>query len=215
MKRQLAVTCIVVILLAVGLSGCTSINPDEKKILGKWLLEGIPEGEEDSLIFNFFSNGTFSTTYYIDENSTEQTMWGTYAIADETLALTIEGDYTVTFDYSFSDNDNILTLTNKDGVITVYIRQNQEDATKFIGTWKTYSYLGHIIFYGNGTIKSSYPFPSSWLTYRLETDKIYIMPPDISSKTTPCFNYEFSDDCARLTLSFNGVPFTVLTKCGQ
>ena len=56
MKRQLAVTCIIVILLAVGLSGCTSINPDEKKILGKWLLEGIPEGEKDSLIFNFFSN---------------------------------------------------------------------------------------------------------------------------------------------------------------
>ena len=179
------------------------------------MAEGIPEGEEDSLIFNFFSNGTFSTTYYIDENSTEQTMWGTYTIADETLALTIEEDYTVTFDYSFSDNDNILTLTNKDGAVTVYIRQSQEDTTKFIGTWKTYSHLGCIIFYDNGTIKSSYSSPLSWLTYRLEKDKIYIMPPDSSCKTTPCFNYEFSDDYARLTLSFNGVPFTVLTKCDQ
>lgn len=214
-KRQLAVTFIIVILLAVGLSGCTSINPDEKKILGEWLLDGIPEGEKDSLIFNFFSNGTFSTTYCIDENSTEQTMWGTYTIADEALALTIEEDYTVTFDYSFSDNDNILTLTNKDGVITVYIRQNQEAATKFIGTWKTYSHLGCIIFYDNGTIKSSCSSPSSWLTYRLEKDKIYIMLPDSFCKTIPCFNYEFSDDCVRLTLLSNEAPFIVLTKCGQ
>jgi len=58
MKKQLVIVGITLVLLVVGLSGCNEKSTDEEKILGTWL--GETSGDEETSIFNFFSNGTYS-----------------------------------------------------------------------------------------------------------------------------------------------------------
>ena len=50
---------IIVTLLIIGLSGCVSLEQLKEEILGKWLVGEIPEGEDGSVVFHFFSNGSF------------------------------------------------------------------------------------------------------------------------------------------------------------
>lgn len=56
---------------------------------------------------------TATTTSLFGDVAT-QTMWGTYAITKNTLALEYQGD-TTTLEYSFSNNDNTLTLIGGEG----------------------------------------------------------------------------------------------------
>lgn len=113
MKNQLIIAGIVLISFAVVLSGCTSVRTDDEKILGKWLSGEAPGAESDTLIWNFFSNGSFSLnlTEAGIENST--ITWMTYEIIDGTLIMAL-ADIEIPLNYSFSNNDNTLTFIDKD-----------------------------------------------------------------------------------------------------
>jgi hypothetical protein len=102
-------------LIIIGLSGCVSLDELKEKILGKWLVGDIPEGEDDSVVFHFFSNGSFYVNLTeIDEygNSNTETAWMTYNLTEDKLIMVIE-ENKVFLDYSFSENYTILELTEK------------------------------------------------------------------------------------------------------
>jgi len=76
---------------------------DFDKFIGAW-------GEGETVSITFFSDGTYSSGGD-----------GTFELSDGKLVLTDLGD---TFEYSFSDDDNTLALTNIDtGVVTVLTKQ--------------------------------------------------------------------------------------------
>jgi len=76
---------------------------DFDKFIGAW-------SEEETVSITFFSDGTYSSGGD-----------GTFELSDGKLVLTNLGD---TFEYSFSDDDNTLTLTNIDtGVVTILTKQ--------------------------------------------------------------------------------------------
>jgi len=120
---------VVIFILAVGLSGCTSTEHHKENykelFLGKWLAGDIPEGEDGSVVFNFFSNDSFYVNLTeTDEhgNSSTQTAWMTYNITNDTLIIVVEGNE-VHLGFSFSNNYKTLILTEADGTATVLKRQ--------------------------------------------------------------------------------------------
>jgi hypothetical protein len=127
MKRKIVIVGMALVLLTVVLIGCTSTKTNEEKILGSWITE-ISAGQEETAVFNFFSNGTFSlvVTFLLDDsdvNFTTLTFWDPYTINNEKIVMVIEGK-TEILKYSFSDNDNVLTLLQEDsGESTVLLRQ--------------------------------------------------------------------------------------------
>ena len=125
MSKKIFMVGIIIFLSVNGFSGCIDTENYEEKILGKWLVGSISEGDDDSVIFNFFSNDSFYVNMTeVDEYGapTTQTAWMIYEITDDKFIMTIEGNE-VFLDYSFSDNDQTLTLTEKDGSLTVLTRQ--------------------------------------------------------------------------------------------
>ena len=127
MKRKIVIVGMTLVLLTVVLIGCTSTKTNEEKFLGSWITE-ISAGQEETAVFNFFPNGTFSfvVTFLLNEsdvNFTTLTFWEPYTINDEKIVMVIEGK-TEILEYSFSDNDNVLTLLQEDsGDSTVLLRQ--------------------------------------------------------------------------------------------
>jgi hypothetical protein len=110
MKKQLVIIGISLVLLAVGLSGCTNNNGGgniEDKFVGKWTcLSG------DYLIGNleFYSDGLARTTHIVDAEviSTHSATWevnGDKLIVNET-----DSKIVITYRYTFS-NDQTLVLT--------------------------------------------------------------------------------------------------------
>ena len=127
MKQKLIIVGMAFVLLTVVLSGCTSTKTNEERFLGSWITE-ISMGQEETAAFNFFSNGTFSLVVTIllnesDVNFTTLTFWRTYTISDETISMTIEGGTKEILEYSFSDNDDVLTFVEDNGESTVLLRQ--------------------------------------------------------------------------------------------
>ena len=126
MKQKLIIIGMALVLLTVMLSGCTSTKTNEEKFLGLWITER-SMGQEETAAFNFFSNGTFSlvVTFLLNEsdvNFTALTLWRPYTISDETISMMMEGDNKEILEYSFSDNDNVLTLVEDNGESTVLLR---------------------------------------------------------------------------------------------
>jgi len=109
MKNHLVIIELVVILVCIGLSGCTQVdhtlNYEESKFVGTWLTyEDIACIDLGGRVV-FFSDGTvtlksgFRGKYQVDE--------GNYLI----VHITINGNKTQhLFDYEFSDNGNTLKL---------------------------------------------------------------------------------------------------------
>jgi|WetSurMetagenome_2_1015567.scaffolds.fasta_scaffold01236_3 hypothetical protein len=121
MKKQLILVGIMLLFLIVGLSGCNdnkngSSKINDEKILGLWT-ETIP-GTPLIITMNFITN----ISYY--ESINETRIWGTYTMTDETITLQ-SGGATHTFQYSFSNNENTLTLVQTDNgeVYLVLTRQ--------------------------------------------------------------------------------------------
>ncbi len=91
MKKHLIVIRTAVLLLAVGLSGCIS---DNDKFVGKW------ENSIGFVLYTFYDNGKYEGTV------TE----GTYKIENGKLICESDGGHTVSYHYTFSDDNNILIL---------------------------------------------------------------------------------------------------------
>jgi hypothetical protein len=112
MKKQLHIFGITLLLLTIGLSGCTDNNlsskSNEEKIIGKW--KATFPNTNVTPISNFYINGSFLVTI------AGQTAWATYAMTDDTLAFSVQGSSeTTTLEYTFSNNDNRLTCIEVDG----------------------------------------------------------------------------------------------------
>jgi hypothetical protein len=122
MRKQLVIIGIVTLFVSIGLSGCTDNNNDssklnEEKILGRWT-ETIPN-TPITVIMNFFANRSF----YEGINETTR-IWGTYIMTAKIITLQY-GEVIHIVEYSFSNNDNTLTLneTSNGGVYLVLTKQ--------------------------------------------------------------------------------------------
>jgi hypothetical protein len=109
-KKQFLILGIVVILVCVGLSGCDQINNALKsemdRFIGTWVSSSWQPQQNNTFYapqpHTYFSNGSCSVG----------NVSGTYETKDRKLVETLaNGQITFTWDYSFSNNDTILTLT--------------------------------------------------------------------------------------------------------
>ena len=109
-KKQLIVTGTLVILISVGLSGCNEISnllkSEKDRFIGTWISSNWRPQQNNTLYapqpHTYFSNGSC----LVGDVS------GTYDIKDGKLIETLaNGQLTFTWNYSFSNNDTIITLT--------------------------------------------------------------------------------------------------------
>ena len=98
MKKQSVILGIAVLLICIGLSGCNEQSSEENKFLGTWI-------DNTGEITIFHEDGT--TTSILDD--LQET--GTWKLENDRLIITFLG-LILTFDYSFSNNDKTLTITN-------------------------------------------------------------------------------------------------------
>jgi len=116
---------IISLLLIITFSGCLDNDTNEydytEKILGKWLSNDIPEGEDGSIVFNFLINNTFFinlTEKNDNGNYSTQTTSLKYNITKENLTMFI-AEEKVILNYSFSDNFRTLTIKESNGTPTI------------------------------------------------------------------------------------------------
>ena len=124
MEKKSALVWMTLILLIILLIGCVSTKTSEEKILGSWITER-SVGQEETAVFTFFPNGTFSLEIKVNESNGDfitYTIWETYTITDEKLVMILEGE-TEILEYFFSNNDNTLTLIEDNGESTILFRQ--------------------------------------------------------------------------------------------
>jgi len=118
-KKQLLIVGITVLLVCIGLSGCTdtnnSVDNNEYSFVGTWLGETIKSEKLVEQTITYFSNGTFSNDIFGN---------GTYEINNSKLVMAYYGTGNITYDYSFSDDGNTLTLT-KTGTINSEVLTKQ------------------------------------------------------------------------------------------
>lgn len=96
MKIKLISIGIIALLLIVGLSGCTQqTDKSDQSFIGSWRGKGIKH-----MKFSSDNSCVFSGMDY------------TWSISNQQLTLKSSNGAEVTYDYSFSDDYNTLTLTN-------------------------------------------------------------------------------------------------------
>jgi hypothetical protein len=116
MKKQLVIIGITLLLLAVVLSGCNQVsNPqksDKDKFVGTW-------------IENTNSTPKSRITFFFDGTFVNPAASGTWELKDGKLVMVTiaEGQIeTNVCDYTFSNNDNTMTLTDKYGTIQSFTK---------------------------------------------------------------------------------------------
>ena len=99
MKKQFVIIGILVLLVCIGLSGCNQsiIKTEKDRFVGAWKIIN----STTNWTYNFFSNGTFN----------EGIFQGNYEIKDGKLVMNYSEGMGITYNYSFSNSDKILTLT--------------------------------------------------------------------------------------------------------
>ena len=128
MKKQLLIVGITIVLIVVGLSGCTDKKTvsDSDKVVGTWIrtLEITEDPETTELIvpvqlMTLNSDGTYISTVVPGSGTTDE---GNWSIEDGKFIITHGED--IAYDYEFSDGDNILTLEIPlEGVYWVFNKQ--------------------------------------------------------------------------------------------
>jgi len=117
MKKQLIIVGIIILLVAVGLSGCTETTTKTEidRFVGTW------ETSSGFSPFNNISSFMGSTTFY--KNGTGKSDFSDslpeqfiYNILDGkiTIALLNFEELSIEYNYSFSENDTRLTFTNNE-----------------------------------------------------------------------------------------------------
>lgn len=103
MKKQIIILGIIILFIAVGLTGCfDSDNKELKKFVGAWRYGTSPLSGS----LTFFSNGT--GIYKID--------YAEWKIENGRLVIFLpKRDETLKFDYEFLDDDQTLILTDDTG----------------------------------------------------------------------------------------------------
>ena len=117
MKHQLVIIGLVVVLFCIGLSGCDQINnvlkSEKDRFIGTWKSGNWPQN--DTTIPQ-------PHTYDSDGSCSVGNVSGTYETKDGKLVETLaNGQITFTWDYSFSNNDSKLTLTQVGTTLTLVL----------------------------------------------------------------------------------------------
>ena len=126
MMKQLVFIGIVVILVCVSFSGCNSTpsTPGEK-VIGKWKSttynNGVIFKYNPYRNYTFFSNGTYCRNIPGSINK-----WcSNYTITDTQLILTAGGGNKDIFEYTFSNENRTLELTDVNNSSLTYILEKQ------------------------------------------------------------------------------------------
>ena len=107
MEKQLVIVGIIVLLIAVGLSGCTNPLSDKSKFVGAWSgTYQLPPLSNLPVSITFLSDGTYSASFFSGSES------GTWDITDGKLVKTAGSNPTLVYTYSFSNNDKSVTVTS-------------------------------------------------------------------------------------------------------
>jgi hypothetical protein len=121
MKKQLVIIGIIVLLVSVGLSGCstpeqtTGPNPEDL-IIGTWYYDA----EGTKVNFIFYENHSMCVSYG------GQSIWTEYEITKDSLTfINLTDEQTAPGKYSFSDNNNTLTIIT-DFSSTIILTRQQE-----------------------------------------------------------------------------------------
>ena len=117
MKKTNLTTVIIFFLLIANIFfiGCLDSESYKEKIIGKWISEQ-SIGENESAIFQFFNNDTYSLSLSLQlssNNYSNITLWWTYSINEEVLELSLNGTKEY-LDYTFYENDTKLLLIERD-----------------------------------------------------------------------------------------------------
>lgn len=111
--KKVAIMFIVLMMICVGfMSGCTS-NPQDterNKFVGTWTCVGGPSKGNS---FTCFSDGTGALS----------AVSMTWVLKEENFVISAKG-ITISYNYSFSDNDSKLILTITGGIISDYYLKN-------------------------------------------------------------------------------------------
>ena len=112
-KKQLVIIGIIVLLICIGLSGCTNTTiSDEERLIGIWDVSITYQGK------NYLEDRWEFRSDYTYESSRSN---GTWKITNNKLILTYTTQSTKTMDYVFSNNYNTITITDTDIIDAVYI----------------------------------------------------------------------------------------------
>jgi hypothetical protein len=119
-EKQLVIIGIVTILVCVSLNGCTSTpsppnnnstSPiQEKTIIGKWKVTHYTNKSETFgpiSYYTFYNNGSIYSS-----DSWNITYWANYILTDNELLFTYSDGSQMTYDYSFSNNNQKLKITD-------------------------------------------------------------------------------------------------------
>lgn len=137
MFKKLLLIFIVILIIFVGLIGCTekSINNNKKQFIGEWF--GTFYDSNNNITFEikyiFYENDTTANIYYfyneIGEREYLHTLWRYYTIENSQLCLTYLTNisFTKCYKYSFYNNYSNLKISNLDGSEEVeFIRTSDE-----------------------------------------------------------------------------------------
>jgi hypothetical protein len=116
MNKQILALGMVTLLVCIGLSGCNSLSPEEKRFVGVWSSkEKMLSSNEMNIRTEFRSNKRYSS-YDIT---------GSWEVKNGKLFLYMFDNKTATiYDYSFSNNDSSLILISETYPLAVnYTRQ--------------------------------------------------------------------------------------------
>ena len=107
MNKQIVIIGIIVLLVSVGLCGCTNPLSDKSKFVGAWSgtyqyggIGGL------SVSITFLSDGTYTASLPLKTES------GTWDIKDGKLTKTGAGNPMVVYSYSFTENGQSVILTS-------------------------------------------------------------------------------------------------------
>jgi len=126
MKCKFLIFIFILLIINYTFIGCVSTKNYKNNILGSWITKK-SAGQEETAIFNFFSNGSYSFIVNIklnesDINTTSLSFWGTYIIGEELITMEIEGNLEK-LSYSFSEDNKELKIIEENGDFTELIKQ--------------------------------------------------------------------------------------------
>lgn len=107
-RIQLLIIGVTLVLLVVGLSGCSSTPND--KIIGDWISKMYDDGDylgRPDLYYTFYNNGT-CCVYSVGHYELRSCM--SYRFVGQQLIFTYSDGHKSTYDYSFSSDNKQVTL---------------------------------------------------------------------------------------------------------
>lgn len=122
MNKKLIIVGIIILILTINLSGCNEnkFKSDKEKIIGTWIYATTLNESTVYVYYIFSINQTLEIIFlYTGEDIRAN---GTWNITNNKLIISLEEENIVN-DYSFSNNDKTLTLTESNGIKSIFTKQ--------------------------------------------------------------------------------------------